>query len=154
VQLSNHGETGHKLNLVSVHGNTVIFNGLTPGAAKTVDVNYKTSTGQKLQAIFKNGDPDQENTNFASILNPAWDDGLHRLRGVTYIRTLMLWDESIYSTGPPPISAVLKGGWVDGHPFYDPRDGSNPTYTDNPAILAAWWMTMPRYLGGMGIPDD
>lgn len=151
--------------------NAVSLSGLPAGGA-TVTISYSYSSGTNLRVQFKDGAPDQVSTEWTetswstvghiggpgipvttTIESPLWTEN-HRLRGVAHIRSLMLWDQDIYSTGAPNMGAVVKGGWIDGHPFYDPRDGSNPVYTDNPAILAAWWWTLPRNRGGWGVPSS
>lgn len=124
-----------------------------PSGASTLTVAYKIQSAAKIRLQFKDGDPDQVVTDWIGYSTPAWTAN-HRLRGVMHIRSLNIWDENIYTTGAPSTGGVFKGGWVDGHPFYDPRTGSNPTYTDNPAILWGWWATMPRKMGGCGIPTD
>ncbi|MGG4604294.1 DUF1983 domain-containing protein [Paenalcaligenes sp. Me131] len=137
---------------VSVNGDTVTIN--HKGTSKTiVIITYKYFGPHKIRMIFKDGDPNQLTDGWADVETPLWTSE-HRLRGVAYLRMLNLWDEDIYHSGAPQIGAVLKGGWVDGHPYFDPRTGSNPQYTTNPAILAAWYMTLPRSKGGMGIPDE
>lgn len=136
-----------------VSGNQVMLTGLSGanGTDALVALEYAASTGQKLRVQFKNGSPDQVVTDWDVAATPDWTSE-HRLRGVTHIRTLMLWDESLFANGAPPISGVFRGLAVAGHPFYDPRTGTNPAYTDNPAVLAAWYMTLPRSLGGCGFP--
>ncbi len=136
---------------VVVDGDTVTINHKGP-TKSIVIITYKYHGPHKIRMIFKDGDPDQLTDGWADVDTPLWTSE-HRLRGVAYLRMLNLWDEDIYHSGALQIGAVLKGGWVDGHPFFDPRTGANPQYTTNPAILAAWYMTLPRHKGGMGIPD-
>lgn len=136
--------------VTSVVGNAVTATGFL-GDNSVVDIHYRANSGSKLRIQFKNGDPDQETSDWDVATTPGWT-AEHRLRGVTYIRTLMLWDETIFANGAPPISGVFRGLAIDGYPFYDPRTATNPAYTDNPALLALWYMTLPRSLGGCGIP--
>lgn len=124
-----------------------------PSGDSALTVAYKVNSAAKIRIQFKDGDPDQTVTNWDGYSTPAWTAN-HRLRGVAHLRGLNIWDENIYTSGAPNMGAVLKGGWIDGHPFFDPRTSSNPAYTDNPAILWAWWATLPRKLGGCGIPSD
>lgn len=137
--------------VVSVVANQVTVSGIT-GNDSRITIRYRANSGEKLRIQYKSGSSGQTVTDWDVATTPGWT-AEHRLRGVTYIRTLMLWDQTIFANGAPPISAVLRGLAVDGHPFYDPRSGSSPLFTDNPAILAGWWMTMPRILGGCGIPS-
>ncbi|HEY0684771.1 MAG TPA: phage tail protein [Steroidobacter sp.] len=140
----------HRRDVTSVVNNEVTVAGIL-GNGSLIFIRYRANSGEKLRIQYKSGSSGQTVTNWDVATTPGWT-AEHRLRGVTYIRTLMLWDETIYANGAPPISGVFRGLAVEGHPFYDPRTGTGPVYTDNPAILAAWYMTMPRSLGGCGIP--
>lgn len=124
-----------------------------PSGSSTLTVAYKIQSAEKIRIQYHDGDPDQTVTNWSGYTTPAWTAN-HRLRGVAHTRALYIWDENVYAQGAPNLGVVIKGGWIDGHPFYDPRTDSNPTYTDNPAILWAWWATLPRLFGGCGIPSD
>jgi hypothetical protein len=136
-------------------GNQVTVSGLPNQNNIEVTLHYKVVTGDKLRVQFKNGLASQTSTSWgAGYISSLWDDGAHRLRGIAHMRSLMIWDDNIWTSGAPQTSAVLKGGPVDGYPFYDPRTGTNPTYTTNPAIWWGYWRTLPRSLGGMGVPSD
>ena len=140
------------LTVTGISGSDVTFSGV-PTGTNNVDISYTTSQ-DKLRQQFKSGSGSQTSTDWSGDPSaPRWTTN-HRLRGVAYSRFASLWDEAAFQNGQPDITAVLKGGGADGHPFYDLRDASNPTYTDNPALLAAWWMTMPQALGGCGYPSD
>ena len=140
------------LTVTGISGSDVTFSGV-PTGTNNVDISYTTSQ-DKLRQQFKSGTGTQTSTDWGGDPSaPRWTTN-HRLRGVAYSRFASLWDEAAFQNGQPDTTAVLKGGGADGHPFYDPRDASNPTYTDNPALLAAWWMTMPQALGGCGYPSD
>lgn len=149
---------GQELPVLAVDGTSVTIGNV--GTNEPIIVAYQSRQGDKLRIQYKNGDPNQTATaHWAGYINNDWGPN-HRLRGVAYARTLMRWDQNIYQNGAPPIGAVLMGGWVEDHAFYDPRPipgnplGTFPEFTDNPAILAAWWMTLPRNRGGMGIPSE
>lgn len=149
----NSGELSVALTVVSVSGYNVSVSGL-PATPVDVTISFAYSIGAKLQHIYKDGDSAQTSSDWGgSPPSPLWTSA-HRLRGVAHSRLLMLWDEAVYQSGAPTPTAVLDGHAVDGYPFYDPRFGTYPTFTDNPALLAAWWMTLPRTLGGCGIPSD
>ncbi|MFC3554887.1 hypothetical protein ACFONF_12010, partial [Alcaligenes endophyticus] len=135
-----------------VTGSVVEFDYDASGHGR-ITITYKTYEAEKIRAIFKDGDPDQEGSDWGDVATPLWTAG-HRLRGVAHLRVLNLWDEDLYHAGAPQMSAVLRGGWVGRHRFFDPRTNTYPVHTTNPALLSAWWMTMPRALGGMGIPDS
>lgn len=146
------GPQAAELTVTGIAGKVVTFSGV-PDGANNVDVSYTTQF-DRLAAIWKNGNSAQTSSDWGGNPDsPRWTAN-HRLRGVAHSRFLMRWDEAAYQTGAPDPTAVLQGGQADGHPFYDPRDASNPAYTDNPALLAAWWMTLPQALGGCGYPSD
>lgn len=138
---------------VTVTGTTVEFESTSEKGGRILII-YKTYEAEKLRVIYKDGDPNQFTSGWDDVETPLWTLEDHRLRGVAYLRTLNLWDEDIYHSGAPQMGAVLKGGWVGGHRFFDPRTNTYPAYTANPALIAAWWMTLPRGRGGMGIPES
>lgn len=127
--------------------------GSLPSGASVVTVSYQIQEAAKLRGQFQSGTLTQSPTAWAGYANPGWDTN-HRLLGVCHIRTLFLWDQNVFQNGAPAVTAVLAGRTTDGYPFYDPRDGSNPVSSTNPAIVAGWWMTLPRFMGGMGIPTS
>lgn len=142
------------LTVSGISGVNVTLSGLPGPTSLFVDLSYTTSTADKLRQQFKSGSGTQTSTDWGGDPSaPRWTTN-HRLRGVAYSRFASLWDEAAFQSGEPDKTAVLKGGWADGHPFYDPRTDTYPTYTDNPALLAAWWMTLPQALGGCGYPSD
>uniref|UniRef100_A0A6M3XRS8 Putative tail protein n=1 Tax=viral metagenome TaxID=1070528 RepID=A0A6M3XRS8_9ZZZZ len=70
----------------------------------------------------------------------ATDDG----RGIAYIALLMYYNEVVWTTGRPNITALVKGQKV-----YDPRD-TNTVWSDNPALVIRDFLASVKY--GMGIP--
>lgn len=129
------------LTVSGISGVNVTLSGLPGPTSLFVDLSYTTSTADKLRQQFKSGSGSQTSTDWSGDPSaPRWTTN-HRLRGVAYSRFASLWDEAAFQSGEPDKTAVLKGGWADGHPFYDPRTDTYPTYTDNPALLAAWCLT-------------
>lgn len=142
------------LTVSSISGTSVTLSGLPASTSVSVDLSYTTSTANKLRQQFKSGLGTQTSSDWGGDpASPRWTSN-HRLRGVAHSRFACLWDEAAYQSGAPDFTAVLKGRGADGYPFYDPRTSTYPTYTDNPALLAAWWMTLPRARGGCGYPSD
>lgn len=146
------GATTGTGSVTAIAGNVATLGGLPTGSS-SVTVSYQVQENSKLFGLFKSGTLTQTTTDWPGYSNPDWDS-THQLLGVCYIRTLMIWDQNVYQDGAPPVTAVLAGRQTDGYPFYDPRDSSNPISCTNPALVAAWWMTLPRFMGGMGIPTD
>lgn len=137
---------------VNTTGLQVHITGL-PGGPVQVTLSFQTPQDAFLRGQFKSGLNNQTPTNWVGFSTPSWDVN-HRLAGTAHVRALNVWDKNAYQNGAPGITAALIGHAIDGYPFYDPRDNSHPAATSNPALLAGYWMTLPRSLGGMGIPVD
>jgi hypothetical protein len=137
---------------VNTSGRNVTLTNL-PAGTSAVTLSFQTPQDEFLRGQFKSGRNDQVVTDWSGYATPEWDSA-HRLAGTTYLRTLNIWDSNAYQNGAPAITAGLIGQAIDGFPFYDPRDNSHPTDTSNPAIIAGYWMTLPRNMGGMGIATD
>lgn len=69
----------------------------------------------------------------------------HRLRGVAYIVTRLLFNATVHSGGFPNITALVRG-----RKCYDPRD-TTTAWTQNSALCIRDYMTLPRERGGFGI---
>lgn len=78
----------------------------------------------------------------------------HRLLGIAYIRAALRWNQSLVAMGAPTFGAIVRGKGCDFHRIYDPRIGATVDFSDNPALLAGWYMTLSASEGGMGIPSD
>lgn len=149
-----YGVQGAEITPVSVTGANVSF---TLPSASHVEVVYEyVSAALKLRLDYSPGYADQPASSWPDVATPGWTVD-HRLSGIANLRALMTWDEKLYASGAPQLSAVLDGGGIDEHGvaphrFYDPRSQTYPTFTDNPALIALWWMTLARRWGGCGIP--
>lgn len=142
----------------SVSGSTVTVT--VPAGGATVDISYSFIGAPAIYGVVNPGSAAQGTlpwgTNYPS---PKWGAN-HKLLGTTTARTLMLWDEDVYQSGAPEISLVVSGVGIANpagglYTPYDPRTGlylAGPT--TNPALLAAWWRTLPRSMRGMGVPHD
>jgi hypothetical protein len=153
------GEVATAVTVVSVSGASVTLDVPSPGGA--VNISYSYLGAAKLYGTHYAGLYSQTSSPWgANYPSPKWGAS-HRVRGTTLARTLMLWDEDVYQSGAPNVGMVLTGIGIanpaNGSTWYpyDPRTG-NPvmTGTTNPALLAAWWATLPRSQRGMGIPSD
>jgi hypothetical protein len=71
----------------------------------------------------------------------ATDEGV----GVASLALLLYYNEEVWTTGRPNVTALVKGQKV-----YDPRT-TTTVWSDNPALCIRDWMTSVRY--GMGIPE-
>uniref|UniRef100_A0A6M3K5F3 Putative tail protein n=1 Tax=viral metagenome TaxID=1070528 RepID=A0A6M3K5F3_9ZZZZ len=65
-------------------------------------------------------------------------------RGICYLALLMYYNEAVWTTGRPNVTALVKGQKV-----YDTRDAST-AWSDNPALIIRDFLTSVKY--GMGIP--
>jgi hypothetical protein len=131
----------------SFSGTTV---NIPASAGGTHYVTYDYEGGQApLRVQVALGSPTQTATSWSGVSTPKWTTD-HRLQGVTNIRTLMEWSELAYgSGGAPAVEPVVRGPVT----VYDPRITATVSYTSNPALLARWYMLLPRIEGGCGIPS-
>src|SRR6185503_12405946 len=65
---------------------------------------------------------------------PGWDAS-HTLSGISYVYVRLQYDPSIFSSGIPNISAVIKGKKV-----YDPRNDTT-AWSDNVALCIRDYLT-------------
>lgn len=77
------------------------------------------------------------------LLPGTWT-AAHRLRGIAYLVAELDYDDDIWSTGIPQLSAVVRGARV-----FDPRTGTT-AWSENPALLARHYALHP--LGGRMLP--
>lgn len=153
------GESAVEIAVTDVTGAGVTVT--VPSGGASVDISYEYQGAAALYGNFYGGLYSQTIVTWGSNYpSPKWTAS-HRMRGTTVARTLMLWDEDVYQTGAPEVSLVLTGIGVanpdTGSTWYpyDPRTETPVmTGTTNPALLAAWWATLPRSQRGMGIPSD
>lgn len=151
--------TGSQQIPATVSGRTVTFTG--GPFTGTVTIRYNRSVlptevgdfakGVTTRIQWKDGAADQASTVWDGLDTPKWTVD-HRLRGVAHVRALFKVDADVFRGSTPNISVVASGpvGVV-----YDPRTASVwPGWTSNPALLAAWFRTLPRSEGGLGVPSD
>lgn len=143
------------LTVASVVGTLVTFSAPLPSAG-TVHVTYSTNANPnvplRVQPMY--GTEDQATTTWAGVSTPLWTAD-HRLRGVSGFRVLYRLDANVFAQGLPNPTGVIRGPKnVAGHRVWDPRTSSYINHTSNPALLAAWWRTLPRREGGCGVPFD
>lgn len=136
------------LTISSVVGNVVTLSAPVTGE---VWVTYSTNANPRvpLKVQWAMGATSQATTTWAGVTTPKWTAD-HRLRGVGYLRTLTLLEHEVFATGTPQGSLVVRGP----KGVYDPRTSTTLTTTSNPALLAAWFRTLPRSEGGMGVPSN
>jgi len=74
-------------------------------------------------------------------------DASFRGRGIAYLYIRFKYDRDKYPSGPPKISAIIKG-----KKLYDPRDGTKK-YTANPALILYDLLTKPAdaLFPGLGV---
>lgn len=143
------------LTVASVVGTLVTFSAPLPSAG-TVHVTYSTNANPnvplRVQPMY--GAEDQATTTWAGVSTPLWTAD-HRLRGVSGFRVLYRLDANVFAQGLPNPTAVVRAPKsVAGHRVWDPRTSSYVNHTSNPALLAAWWRTLPRREGGCGVPFE
>jgi hypothetical protein len=68
----------------------------------------------------------------------------HRLNGIAYLYVKLQWDQNVWQTGVPNITATIRGRQV-----YDPR--TTTTYwSENPALILRDFLLLPVAQGGVG----
>lgn len=79
----------------------------------------------------------------ASPLLLAETDGkwtaAHRLRGRAFLASVLKYDEAVFRSGVPNLSAIIRGA----PEIYDPRTGAT-AWTNNAALVVAWYLTWSR----------
>lgn len=139
---------GHEINAIS----TVYFNDQSLTLDGSGNVTSGTYSGKASVRRYTG----TSNQTVDSILNsaiPEWDTD-HRGRGVAYLALRYTFDQEVYRTGKPDVTAI-----VQGKKCYDPRldtsPGANPTnsayaaYTKNPALCLADYL-----LATYGLNED
>lgn len=90
------------------------------------------------------GAPDQAADSFMLANFPSQWTADHRLQGCAYLYVRLQWDATVYASGLPNVSAVVRGQKV-----YDPRTGLI-TWSDNAALCIRDYLLRPFAKGGMG----
>jgi len=115
-------------------------------AIPTVYLNDVASTDAKYLGfidVYKHlGDDDQLADSALMAATPKWTEN-HRLRGVAYLYIRLKYDQDVYSSGIPTITAD-----VDGRTVYDPRDATTK-FSHNPALIIRDYLTNTRYGRGL-----
>ena len=139
---------GHEINAIS----TVYFNDESLTLDGSGNVTSGTYSG-KASVRRYTGTSSQTVDSILNSAIPEWDTD-HRGRGVAYLALRYTFDQEVYRTGKPDVTAI-----VQGKKCYDPRldtsPGANPTnsayaaYTKNPALCLADYL-----LATYGLNED
>lgn len=138
---------GHEINAVKdVFFNDVkvreadLSDGVEVSADSGTSPNYSSTAS--ITAHF--GASDQAaDTNLVSRTSFTSD---HRLRGIAYLYSKMIYDQDVYANGLPNVSAVIQGKKV-----YDPRTDTT-AYSNNAALCIRDYVSNSTY--GLGATDD
>jgi hypothetical protein len=137
------------LTLASVVGNVVTWSGAAVTGNVIVAYASLAATRRPLRVQWALGSPTQATTTWGAISTPRWTSN-HRLQGVAYVRTLKLIDHPLFLAGNgEDVGAVIRGP----KGVWDPRTSTSLNYSSNPALLAAWYRTLPVADGGLGVPS-
>ncbi len=129
---------------VSVSGSTVTATGGSPGAP--YEISYQHATGTSLLRIRSyRGTPTQSVGGDLAAEYPGDMRATDHYRGIALAVVDVIFDSDVFTSGPPKISAVLKGARV-----LDPRDNST-AWSQNPAVLAYHYARHPN---GLAMPAD
>ncbi|MCB9980256.1 MAG: hypothetical protein H6863_03850 [Rhodospirillales bacterium] len=109
----------------------IIFNDevvpLDGNGAATADPYYQDS--KAFAHVYKHlGDVDQDADQVLIDNSGGQWTSAHRLRGLAYIHTMLEYDDKVFASGTPNISAIVKG-----RKLYDPRT-STTVWSDNAAL--------------------
>lgn len=137
VTLSNgEGSFGGTVNVV---GNTVTVTGANDG---TYVVAYQWVETLFYAKVWKYlGAPGQD---VSKLLKPWFPDMIldtDKGQGITMLVVLLTYDQDVYPTGVPSISAIVRGRKIN-----DPRTGTT-AWSQNPALIARDW-ALYQYGGG------
>lgn len=146
--------TGENLQQTNITPSTslagLVLSWSTGAFTGTVTVGYRSRDAirEPLRVQWAMGSASQATTTWSGVTTPRWTAN-HRLRGVAYVRTLKLIDHPLYLAGDNgDVGAVVRGPAG----VWDPRTSTTLTHSSNPALLAAWFRTLPVVDGGMGVP--
>jgi len=84
----------------------------------------------KLDVIIKNGDQTSADSTIVSRIS-EWTSN-HKLLGIAYVYVRLEYDDEIFSSGVPNVTAVIRGK----NDIYDPRTDTSG-YTNNHALCLA-----------------
>lgn len=128
----------------TVAGNVVTLSGGPPGAG--FNVSYQYLTGSSLMRIRSwRGTPTQSVGGDVAAEYPGDMRATDHYRGVAVAVVDIFFDSDVFTSGPPQISALLRGARV-----FDPRT-STTAWSQNTALLKRWYALHPN---GLGLPAD
>jgi hypothetical protein len=128
----------------SVAGNVVTLSGGPAGAL--YNVSYQYSTGTSLLRIRSwRGTPTQSVGGEIAAEYPGDMRATDHYRGVALAVVDIFFDSDVFTSGPPQISALLRGARV-----FDPRT-STTAWSQNPALLKRWYAL---HANGLAMPAD
>jgi len=90
---------------------------------------------------YLGGDDQTADSTFIAA-NIGWTSD-HRLRGVAYLAMRFTYDQDVFGSGVPTVTAIVRGRTV-----YDPRSDTTG-YSDNPALCLRDYLTNTRYGKGL-----
>jgi len=138
------------LTVSSVVGSVVTWSGAAVTGTVVVGYRSTSAAAPPIRIQWAMGTDTQATTSWSGISSPKWTTD-HRLRGWAYVRTLKLIDHPLFLAGDNGDVGVVARGPVG---VWDPRSSTTINGTSNPALLAAWFRTLPVADGGLGVPSD
>lgn len=144
------GEFAQQITPSSVVGAVVTLPGGFAGAGVFVDYDYFTPRPLQLQWVM--GTTSQAAMAWSGVSTPKWTAN-HRCLGMGALRALHVAEHTVYATGYPELTLLATGPCGVWDPRAAAGAGAFIDGTSNPALLAAWYRTLPRSDGGMGIPS-
>jgi len=96
----------------------------------TQGTNPLSKYSDNLDVIIKNGDQTSADSTIVSRIS-EWTSN-HKLLGIAYVYVRLEYDDEIFSSGVPNVTALIRGK----NDIYDPRTGTSG-YTNNHALCLA-----------------
>lgn len=116
---------------VNAAANSVTLSGSSASYSGAATVHYQAIGGgaTRVRVITHLGSPDQVvDPEIKSLLPDSWTDA-HRGREIAYLACILDYDQDVFTSGIPQVSAVVRGAKV-----LDPRTAT-AAWSENPALL-------------------
>lgn len=137
------GVTGHQQNILHM---VVVFAAHEVDAIEAVYLDGRQAGGGTYSAYL--GASDQAaNSAITTAFPSQWTDN-HRLRGLAYVYIVIPFNQSLYPSGIPNITARIRG-----KKLYDPRTDVTE-WSPNPALALRDWLLLTAKASADRIDDD
>lgn len=147
---------GHEVNAINeVYFNSENLNLTADGTDANGETRWVPGSGNKYEGFVRVkkllGADDQAADADLVAASGNWDNN-HRGRGVAYLYVRLEFNQDVFATGLPTISCDIEGAkaYDPRKSAHDPLDRSTWEWTNNSALLQAWYMQLDADRGGLG----